>query len=407
MEDIGLGAFSVFFTQHPSFLAYQRTMEELKGKSNAQTLFEIKQIPTDNHIRDILDFVEPKIIFPVFDKVIESLYNLEYLEQFRVFNGDFLVSLDATWYFSSKKIHCENCSTMTHSDGSTTYYHSVINPVIAAPGQNKVIPLIPEFILPQDGHNKQDCENAAVKRWIQKYGQKYSAMKVTILGDDLYSKQPICQELLEIGFNFILVCKPDSHKSLYEWTELLEDGIDRHTKTIRKWNGRYHEIYTYRYANHVPLRESEDTLWVNWFEITISKENGEIIYKNAFITNHKITDKNIESLSLCGRARWKVENENNNILKTKGYQLEHNYGHGDKNLSSVLATFIILAFLFHTILEITDEKYSQLRKKLPTRKTFFDDIRALTRYLCFDNWDHLMLFMLNGLKEKHKIGMIT
>ncbi|MBU1153844.1 hypothetical protein KKB84_07775 [bacterium] len=69
-----MGAFSVFLTQSPSFLAHQRTMEELSGKSNAQTLFEIKQIPTDNHIRDILDSVEHEIIFPVFDQVIENLH---------------------------------------------------------------------------------------------------------------------------------------------------------------------------------------------------------------------------------------------------------------------------------------------------------------------------------------------
>jgi hypothetical protein len=32
MEDIGLGAFSVFFTQCPSFLAHQKTMQQAKGR---------------------------------------------------------------------------------------------------------------------------------------------------------------------------------------------------------------------------------------------------------------------------------------------------------------------------------------------------------------------------------------
>ena len=48
MEDIGSSAFSVFFTQSPSFLAHQNTMQKAKGQSNAQSLFEIKQIPCDN-----------------------------------------------------------------------------------------------------------------------------------------------------------------------------------------------------------------------------------------------------------------------------------------------------------------------------------------------------------------------
>ena len=55
MEDAALGAFSVFFTQSPSFLAYQKTMEKNKGKSNAQTLFGMKRVPCDNHIRELSD----------------------------------------------------------------------------------------------------------------------------------------------------------------------------------------------------------------------------------------------------------------------------------------------------------------------------------------------------------------
>jgi len=311
-----LGAFSVFFTQCASFLANQRAMEETKGKSNAQTLFQIDQIPSDNHIRYLLDTVSPSLIFPVFDKALAELSDSGHLNEFRIFNGDLLIPLDVTWYFSSKKIHCDSCSTITHEDGTITYYHCVLTPVIAAPGQNKVIPLIPEFIVPQDGHNKQDCENAAAKRWIQNYGKKYSVMGVTISGDDLYCKQPICLELLDKGFNYILVCKPGSHKALYKWVELLEEGIDRHTVTLRRWNGGFQEIYTYKYANHVPLRDSEDALWVNWFELCVSTEAGKILYKNAFATNHNITDKNVEALTVCGRTHWKVENENNNVFQT-------------------------------------------------------------------------------------------
>lgn len=64
IEDAALGAFSVFFTQSPSFLAFQDAMQKTKGKSNAQTLFEMQQIPCDNHIRDLLDVVHPFYVFP-------------------------------------------------------------------------------------------------------------------------------------------------------------------------------------------------------------------------------------------------------------------------------------------------------------------------------------------------------
>jgi hypothetical protein len=54
-----------------------------------------------------------------------------------------------------------------------------------------------------------------------------------------------------------------------------------------------------------------------------------------------------------------------------------------------LATLNLLAFVFHTLLELLDSSYQLIHQFLP-RKTFFDDLRALTRYLCFDSWQALM-----------------
>jgi hypothetical protein len=398
LEQAALGAFSVFFTQCPSFLAYQEAMQEAEGKSNAQTLFQMEEIPSDNHIRDLLDPVSVELVVPVFDEGLRLLREADILEGYRVLNGTVLVAIDGTWYFSSPTLHCDNCSTMHHKNGSVTYYHCMINPVLVAPGQDKAIALKPEFIVPQDGHDKQDCESVASRRWLRKHGPHYSEIGITLLGDDLYSKQPICEEALAQGFHFLFVCKPDTHKTLYEWIELLEEGKDRHTVVQRYWNGRFREIHTYRYANGIPLRDTDDAMEVNWCEITISKESGEILYRNSFISDHRVTDKNVELLALCGRTRWKTENENNNTLKTKGYNLEHNYGHGKKNLSYLLATLIILSFLFHTMLHFMDARYRAIRERLPRRVDFFNDIRALTRYKCFDSWEDMMRFMMRGLK---------
>ena len=394
MEDAALSAFSVFFTQSPSFLAYQRTMAGSKGRSNAQSLFGVHQIPSDNHIRDLLDEVEPESMYGVFDEVLQLLEQERQLSSFRSFGNNLLLALDGTEYFGSSKIHCPHCSSRRLKNGTEYYFHGAVTPVIVCPERRQVIPLPPEFIGPQDGHDKQDCENAAAKRWLNQYAKKYRPLKVTVLGDDLYCHQPLCELLLQQQFNFILVCRPESHKILYEWLT----GLSLPHVTLRRWTGKVEEIYTYRYLNQVPLRDGADALLVNWCELTVTRADGKTLYKNAFATNHPITDQTVEAIVLAGRTRWKIENENNNTLKTKGYNLEHNFGHGKKHLSSLLATLNILALLFHTLLELLDEKYRLLRSHLPSRKTFFDDLRALTRYLYFDSWDHLLTFMLQGLE---------
>jgi hypothetical protein len=86
------------------------------------------------------------------------------------------------------------------------------------------------------------------------------------------------------------------------------------------------------------------------------------------------------------------------VLKTKGYYLEHNFGHGQQFLANFMITLNLLAFLFHTLLELLDEQYRLLRQHLVARQDFFNDLRALLRYMLFDNWNHLMRFMLVGLE---------
>lgn len=394
MEDAGLSAFSVFFLQNPSFLAYQKTMVQRKGRNNAESLFGVHEIPSDNQIRFLLDEVPPHHLFPIFDAGLQLLKDQGELESFRGWNGDILMPLDGTEYFSSTQIQCPCCSSRKLKSGKTQYFHSVVTPVLVCPGRSQVIPLVPEFVVPQDGHDKQDCEVAAAKRWLSQHGARYQDLHITLLGDDLYCHQPLCELILAQRFNFILTCLPESHKTLYEHLT----GITLPTLVRQHWTGKVLHTYTYRYLNQVPLKDGDDALLVNWCELTITDPDGKQIYHNAFATNHLISDQTVEAIVADGRTRWKVENENNNTLKTKGYHLEHNFGHGQRHLASCLATLNILALLFHTLLELFDAKYRLLRAHLPSRQTFFNDLRALTRYVCFDSWDHLLTFMIQGLE---------
>ena len=261
-----------------------------------------------------------------------------------------------------------------------------------------MISLEPEFIQPQDGEAKQDCERNAAKRWIAGAGSQYVSMGITLLGDDLYCNEPFCKDALSRGFHFIFTCKSSSHKYLYEWIEAAEIGADIGEVIHKRWTGKERLFYRYRFMNDVPLKDGEDSLRVNWCELVIFDKQGNVKKRFGFATDYLITPHNVVDLIDCGRSRWKIENEHNNTLKTKGYNLEHNFGHGKDHLSNLLLTFNLIAFLFHTVLEFFDKRYALLRKTLRRRQTFFEDIRSLTRYWCFDGWDDLLLFMLRGLK---------
>ena len=157
-------------------------------------------------------------------------------------------------------------------------------------------------------------------------------------------------------------------------------------------------INTYRYLNNVPIKKGDDSLKVNWFEITSTDCNGKKIFYGTYITSHKISDANVADLSMAARSRWKVENENNNSLKTKGYHLEHNFGHGKQNLSMLLATLNIIAFLFHSVLELYNHIYQKIRKNVGTKVGLFEYFRQVLMHFIFNSWKHLIEYIIKNLK---------
>ena len=151
------------------------------------------------------------------------------------------------------------------------------------------------------------------------------------------------------------------------------------------------------------MREKQPALEVNWCEVKVEREKGgQILYQNSWITNHELTAERVVEVAAAGRSRWKTENENHNILKQRGYHLEHNFGHGEKHLAATLVSLNVLAFLFHTVLQLVDERYQQVRQQRGTRRGFFQDFLSLTKYLVFESWAHLLEFMLGKAAPKLK-----
>ena len=399
IADAGLAAFSVFFMQEPSFLAYQTDMQEKHGHNNARSLFGVAEIPSDGQIRNLLDPVDPARLGGAFWASYETLQRRGVLQAYHGATGTQLVSLDGTQFFASQKVHCDHCR-VTMRDERTYYAHQVLLAVVGAPAQPHVICLPPEFITPQDGAEKQDCEQQAIKRWVKQHAGHFAPWSVTVLTDDLHAHQPVCQLLRDYKLHFILTCKPDSHPALYAELALLERVAGAvGSKSVRRWNGRAHELCQYRWASTLPIREGPAALKVNWCELrVINQESGEQVYYNAWLTDHDLDETTVEAVAQDGRSRWKVENEGINVLKRRGYNFAHNYGHGDQHLSAVLLSLLLLAFLCHTALDLACWTYQAIRQKLRTRRKFFDDLRSLTTYLYWRSFQHLLRFMARQLE---------
>jgi hypothetical protein len=392
MSDIGLAAFSVFFMQSPSFLAHQKALEDLRGRSNANTLFGMTKIPSDNHIRQMLDGAPTDHFDGAFARIVRDLDASGGLKSLRRLGGRVLIALDGSEHFCSRKIRCPHCSTRKRSDGEIEYFHSFVGATLVAPGHATVLPLPPEFVRPQDGAKKQDCEPNAARRWLSRVGRDYAWLKPIYLGDDLYGHQPMCADVLAAGGSFIFGCKPSSHKTLTEY--LVSIDLDGFSETIGVGSAK--RVHRYRWMEDVPLRDGKDALKVNWLEIEISKPNGKVTYRNNFVTDLPITKQSAAEIAACGRARWKIENETFNVLKNNGYNLEHNFGHGKDTLASLLVVLNLLAFAMHNACDLVEGSWQEGRQKVGAKMRLFEHIRTVTTYFVFLSWGSLFRTIRTG-----------
>jgi len=135
------------------------------------------------------------------------------------------------------------------------------------------------------------------------------------------------------------------HETAYDFIAGAE--LSRHEEKVRRRSAE--ETFRYRWMEAVPLRDGKDAMLVNWIGFEIVDAKGKVKYSMAWVTSLPVTKDNVAEIVACGRARWKIENESLNVLKNRGYELEHNFGHGPKFLAMTLATLNLLAFAWRTV----------------------------------------------------------
>lgn len=387
IHDFFMTGFAMMYFQDPSLLAFQRRLQTGCHLNNLRTMFNIESIPKDTQLRDVLDQSPSEDLEIIFSDFIHQLQRSKKLESYQFLDGFYLVPLDGSEYFSSENLCCTGCLQKEKPKGNIRYHHQILQAVIVHPDMKQVLPLAPEPIRNMDGFKKQDCEINAGKRVLSKIRKTHPKLKIIITGDGLYSKQPFVDELKKFGMSYILVAKPTDHKILFEWVdELMGMGDGEHLETKDSKGKRYLS----EWINGVPLNGTAGADEVNFFQFKIINTAGEMTYKNSWVTNISIDRKNIKNLVRGGRARWKIENETFNTLKNQGYHLEHNFGHGKKNLSMTFFMLNLLAFFTHQILELADILYQKCRQDFSSRKEFWNQLRYTIRFMVFESWESML-----------------
>lgn len=397
LHDVLMSAFAMFFFQHPNLLQYQQRMKKVKGKANLERLFGVREVPSDTQMRALLDSraaQEPlrRVLPKVFEQMRRTGWSVRFATEVSGSNY-YTVALDGSQYFSSEKISCPNCLRRNSANGEIHYSHVVVGATLVRAGSHEILPLDAEEVRNSDGQEKQDCENNAGKRLVSRLRKDHPQLQMIVTGDDLYSKEPFVCLLRECRYGLVITAKPSSHKEMFQWVE----DFDRLGECVKgKWEEgplakrRYFE---YRIASQVPLTQS-GKVSVNFVEVWERNKAGRVIYHNSWVTDFEVTSENVATIVGIGRSRWKIENEQFNVHKNQGYELEHNYGHGKNGLSLVFYLLNLLAFVGHLILEMGDRRYQQARAK-ESRRSIWEQLRVFFDRLEFESWSALMEFHLS------------
>ena len=377
--DALMSAFAMFSLKCPSLLAF----EDERNSPNVSRIYRIGRVPSDTSMREILDGVDPIQIRSAFTDVFRCLQRGKVLEQFVYWDNCYLLSLDGTQYFTSDKVHCPSCQEKHSHTGRVTYSHAVVGAVIVHPDHREVIPLCPEPIIRQDGVTKNDCERNATRRLLSHIRREHPHLGFIVIEDGLSSNGPHVQDLRDHGMHFILGAKPGDHPFLFEKVvQAIDDGS---ALTWETYDPQKDERKSYTTVVDVPLNESHPDLLVNFVSCTVEKRGKSTTFR--WVTDLTVAPKTkmLPLIERGGRTRWKIENETFNTIKNQGYHLEHNYGHGFQDLSTVLMLLLMLAFLVDQTQQLACPLFRAAFAKEKSRRALWEKMRALFFSFAFQN----------------------
>jgi hypothetical protein len=393
MADALMSGFAMFSLKDPSLLAF----DDRRGTDgNLRNIYHIEVAPSDTQMRTILDEANPDEIRIPFKNIFRVMQRGKVLEPMVFFERCYLLSLDGTGYFSSKKIFSDSClKKVKKKTGEITYHQQMLGAAIVHPDFKEVIPLAPEFIIKQDGQSKNDCERNAAKRFFRKLRKDHPHLPLIITEDALSSNAPHIKEAEKYNLHYILGVKKGDHPFLFRKVEEAQkNGETTQFDLVDKNDPQ--KIHRFLFLNQVPLNASNQDLLINfleYWEITPKKTQHF-----SWITDFTITKGNAYELMRGGRARWKVENETFNTLKNQGYHFGHNYGLGKKNLSVVFVMLMMLAFLVDQTQQISCPLFRRVWHKLRSKRELWDRMRSLFRDFAFKSMRMLYEALLYGMK---------
>jgi len=386
MTDTLMSAFAMFSLKDPSLLAF----EERGADRSIEKLYQIRSVPSDSSMREILDGIDVEPLNECFADIFLELQRGGVLKQYVFDNGHYLLAVDGTGYFCSSKVRCPHCMERKSRSGETQYVHQAVAATLVHPDRSAVIPLAIEPIIKQDGETKNDCERNAVGRLLRRVRRQHPQLKLIVVEDGLASNAPHIADLKELRMRFLLGAKPGDHRHLFEEVINACDEEKDETVTVTDPSDPQCTLSETQFITDLPLNASKQDVRVNFLQHhEYDPRSGDVSKRFSWVTDYNLNRSKLLHFQRGGRSRWRIENETFNTLKNQGYNFEHNYGHGKENLSTVLMLLMFLAFLVDQVQQASCPLFKAVLEKLGSRRSLWDHLRSHVRHFEFRSFSDL------------------
>ena len=392
MSDTLMSAFAMFATKEPSMLSF----EDHKRELHIEKLFKIDAVPSDTQMRAILDGIDIGPLNQAFADLFWELQRGRELKRW-LFDGQYyLVAIDGSGYFCSDNVKCDHCM-IRHVNGKEQYYHQVVAAVLVHPITKQVIPLAVEPIMRSDGDAKNDCERNATGRLLRRLREQHPKLNILVIEDGLASNAPHIADLVENKMHYLLGAKPGDHQYLFDQAIEQMDRDNYRTETYQVASAEKKIGTETSYVAGLSLNKTHVDVKVNFLQHhEFDCSTGEVIKRFSWVTDIDLSKKSLHKYQQAGRSRWRIENETFNTLKNQGYCLEHNYGHGKKNLTTVLALLMFLAFTVDQIQEACCGLFNAAVERAGRRIRLWESIRSHLRHFEFNSFADLYRAIASG-----------
>lgn len=351
-------------------------------RTNYKKLLNLR-VPHMDTMDAVMKRIDEHDLASLLHHLIRVLLTKRVLHKFRLIDKYFTIAIDGSGVFRYEQEPYKGCPYKTSKNGKLSYYQSVVEAKLVC-SNGFSISVGSEWIVNEDGRDKQDCEYNASMRLLDKLARSFPRLPLCILMDGLFAKQPIQQKIKKYDWEFIMVWKDKTCWALQD--QIAGYRVDQKIKTqsyttfISK-NKR--EEYELEYLPQSLDQKGIDVYYLKGQkrEVSVAKDVEDVKTTFVFMSSMPVDEQNVKQLFTAGRLRWKIENEGFNMQKNSGLALHHKMN--TKNITAIKNYYLCLQ-IAHLLSQLFELAHNLAASSINTIKDlwllFCELLRNMTDY---------------------------